>query len=139
MATQFSENHHRMKPTQNEIAALNGIFNDEMKKRSESQYYKQGTHHRGHINQLQQISMNSSSVPANLKAYQIDSPQSAVAASNFNIKPNGIQASSLVQGRRRDSLNKSLNSPFGKTILDQYKNQALMSAMGGLGGPPSQA
>ena len=83
--------------------------------------------------------MDSTSVPTNLIAYQIDSPQSVVAGSTFNLKSKGIQASSLVHGRRQDSLNKSQNSPFGKTILDQYKNQALMSAMGGLGGPPSQA
>ena len=86
MATQFSENHHRMKPRQNDIANLNGIFNDEMKKRSETQYHKRGAHQRGHVNPHLQESMDSSSVPTNLIAYQIDSPQSAVAASNLNLK-----------------------------------------------------
>jgi hypothetical protein len=75
-----------MKPRQNDIANLNGIFNDEMKKRSETQYHKRGAHQRGHVNPHLQESMDSSSVPTNLIAYQIDSPQSAVAASNLNLK-----------------------------------------------------
>ena len=60
MATQFSENHHRMKPTQNDIHNLNGIFNHDMKKRSETQYHKRAAHQRAHLNPLQQTSMNSS-------------------------------------------------------------------------------